>query len=583
MHKRVGYTELLNSKIRSDKLLAARDTVRRAKLKMFLDQHQRASQWATCIAALVDASRHNVEVTSDMLCGAIDRCGKRGMLDVARRLYTDFHRDMNRPRSKAVHVAYMAACADCGDFKEAHNQYVRLRQRDTAYFSRDVSHVPIVSDDVTAEYLRAAVAASRRSRRTGSVLHNEGKRQGACASVGAVGCHCSGADIARSLNEEESAGRAAPWELALEQFVSLRTGGEGFRDHNALTPVVVERVAWLLDAGGKWEHCLRFLQLCGRQNVLIPPEARDAAISLCYRHGRHVEVLQQMQHMIATRSPPAERSVRLALTSCEEVAAMEQYAAPQQQHEHQAWSLSLTLFNAMRSNGVVMYQQNYESPLRSCTMAGRWEDAVTILQVMKKDNRPTSSQVYRLVLAARIERCNSFEEAQRFTQIPVMQNGGMIVYLALLRCCMNIGDWKNFDRVNREMRDRECPETFDKMRLLIEAAYMRGQWHSVLMRFARFESITGHELQRVKEDKIVRRYDEDFEISDALLDMVLDAYERLKDHKDPVVHVAYRSAVKRKEQGTVQLAFSSASTAATPHKEWMFAHTEEGQSTQNDL
>nr|CCC53355.1 hypothetical protein TVY486_1108390 [Trypanosoma vivax Y486] len=560
MHKKVGYAELLNSKLRCDKLLAHRDAVRRSKLKAFIEQHRHASQWATCIAALVDAAHHNVVPTSDMLSDAIERCGKRGMLGMARRIYTDFHRGINKPRSLKVHVAYMAACADCRDFNGAHEQFLKLRGRDAVQIKARASYKPVVNDELTAEYLRAALTASDRLLHVEAAnMRHTSPRNEACEDD--------------TKSEVSGADSPLPWEVALEQFVSLRTSNEGFRAHNALTPVVVERVARLLQVGGNWLSCLRLIKQCAQRNVLIPPEARDVAISLCYQHGRHVEVVQQVQEMVATRSPPDERSVRLALTSCEEVTSLQKNApSPSPLHEHPGWSVGLSLFNAMRSNGIPMYQQNYESPLRSCAMAGKWEEAVLILGSMKKDKRPISPQIYRLVIASRIERCASFEEAHRFAQAAVMQDGGIIVYLSLLRCCMNVRDWKNFDRVNKEMRDRECPETFEKMHLLIRAAHMREQWHSVLMRFARLESITSYELKRVRDDRVVREYKEDFEVPDALLDMVLDAYKHLKNHKDPVVHVAYRAALRRKSRGTEQLVFSSHNPNATPVQEWMFSH-----------
>ncbi|KAH9586183.1 hypothetical protein LSM04_008772 [Trypanosoma melophagium] len=563
MQKRVAYAELLNSKLRSDKLLARRDATRLAKLKAFLNQHQHASQWSQCIAALTDASQHNITPSSEMLSDAIQRCGKRGMLNVARRIYTDFHRELNKSRSIQVHLAYMAACADCGDFKEAHNQFLRLRKRDTALLQKNASHTPIVNDELISEYLRAALAASIPS-------HSYSQSNDSTVEE----------KTEKDLDDDGDNDRNdinLPWLVALREFISLRKDNEGFRKHVELTPVMVERVARLWEIGGEWEKCLRFLHSCAQQSILIPPEAHDAAILVSYRHGQHVEVVRQMREMIATRSPPDERSVRIAVNSCEEVAAMERSALVP---NPSTWALAVTLFDAMQNNGLTMYQQNYESPLRSCVMAGKWEDAMRILKVMKKDSRPISSQVYRLVLSSRIEASNSFDEAQRFAQLPIMQNGGAVVYMSLLRCCMKLRDWKHFDRLNKEMRDREYPETFDKMRLLIEAAYLRGQWHSVLMRFARFDSIASHEHKRVIEDKLVRLYQEDFDVPDSILEMVLESYEHMKDHKDPMVQVAYRAALKRKGKGKAQLSFSSLSEAATPPPpEWMFSHTEREKQT----
>ncbi|CCD17367.1 unnamed protein product, partial [Trypanosoma congolense IL3000] len=349
MNKSAGYAGLLSSKLRSDKILAHRDALRSARLRSFLDQHRQASQWSACITALVDASRHNVNITSDMICDAIDRCGKRGMLTTAKKLYMDFHRDINKPRSKPVHIAYMTACAECGDFKEAHSQYLRLKERDAALFKKNAAHVPVVNDDLTSEYLRAALVASTKRLKKGVTANGaEGAGGDGCSDAGSR----STVDVdANNSDRKLRVAEVLPWELALKQFVSLRTGGEGFRGHNLLTPVIVQRVSELLEVAGDWQRCLYFLHSCGQQNILIPPEARDAAISLCYRYGRHGEVVHQMQEMIATRSPPDERSVKLALTSCEEVVAMERLSLLRPCHGQGAWALGVVLFNAMRSNG----------------------------------------------------------------------------------------------------------------------------------------------------------------------------------------------------------------------------------------
>lgn len=86
------------------------------------------------------------------------------------------------------------------------------------------------------------------------------------------------------------------------------------------------------------------------------------------------------------------------------------------------------------------------------------------------------------------------------------------------------------------------------MRLLIEAAHVQGKYHSVLMRFARFCNITKYEQNRVQNDKRVRHYSHDFAISDRLLDLVFDAYEKMKGHRDPMVEVAYCAAIKMKQR-----------------------------------
>lgn len=534
MDKKSALADLLQSKFIHDRITARADASRRTKLATFLAQYKHASQWATCCAALEDAVCSNVTPSDAMICDAIHRCGQRGKMEKAKDLYFRMYRRIGRPRSMAAHVTFMSACAACGDFKEAYKQYHRLWKRDVALLEKTQNqHRPVVTDDLTTEYLRSALASMVAGRATES-------------------------------------GDPAPWETALGDFMAVRRH-PALRPHNSLTPLLVESAVLLAEVGKQPSLCLRILESCTREQALVPPEAYDAALRACFRDQRHYDVVSLMSQLIATKTSPDERSVRLALVSSEEVAAADRASgACNSSVGRAAWDLSLTLFHAMQHNGLPLYQQSYEAPLRACAMAGQWEAALTMVHTMRRDGRPVSTELYRVSIAARVEVCKSYQEVTRFLEMPVVADGSpsVVVYLAALRCLLHLGDFKHFEQVNRMMKDRDMPESYEKIRILIEAAYKQGLYHSVLMRFARFDNITTYEKQRVGKDQLVRQHDADFAVSDRLLDMVLDAYEKVKCRTDPMVEVAYRAAIRRKQDGAAtQLKSSSVKQAP----EWMYS------------
>lgn len=520
--------ELLQSQFAYDRVVARQNAIRKAKLKAFLDQHQHASQWAACCAALEDSVRHGVVPTDAMIADTISRCGTRGKLEKAKELYTAFYKRIGRSRPPAVHRAFMTACAQSADFAEAHRQFLRLLAFDRSRLKKDPKHLPLINDDITTEYLRAALAASV---------------QQAVASPSVP--------PSKAAKDSPDSSTEAPWAVALSTFVAVRRD-PALLKFNGLTPLLMESATQLAEVGGQWELCLRLLKRAAQEQRVIPPESYDAAIRACYHHKRHKEVVSLMQQLVATKTPPDERSVRLALVSTEELTAQEKAAGAVDGATSMAgWALSLQLLEAMRLNGIPLYQQSYEAPLRTCAMAGQWERALEVLDAMRRDSRPISTQLYRTALAARMEACDSVEQVERFLRLPVATEGGAsaVMYMAALRCCMRLRHWSGFDKIHREMVNREMPETFDKMRLLIEAAYERGNYHGVLVRFARFDSVAGYERKRVEQpDSFVHLHEEDFAIPDRLLDMVFESYNRAKDSaKDPIVEVAYRAAVKRRE------------------------------------
>lgn len=604
MEKKLALSQLRQSRFVYERGLARQDAERRAKLHKFLDQHKHASQWSTSLAALEDAVRHGVSPNDAAVCRAIQQCGLAGRLPVAKRLYTDLYRRLGRPRPLAAHVAFMSACADAGDFSEAHRQLCALRDRDVAQHAKNPRHTPVVNDDLTTEYLRAALCASLARGDSAGVRLPVGEAAGAAspasgqgsthpgasdeADDGEHGADTTGSSPSQrdgASNESRGSGSsgnlatASPWQVALDTFLALRKDAQVFRAHNELTPLLLEHATQLACVGGQWQLCLAILRGAAAEQALIPPEAYDAAIRACFHAQQHTDVLRLMEQLVATRVAPDERSVRLALISSEEVSAMERRSqavvssspSPTARGSSSGWSMALTLFHALERNGLPLYQQSYEAPLRACANAGRWEEAFQMLDAMRRDHRPISPPVYAQALAARMEATTTWAELQRLLQVSALADGSntsVVLYLAALRACMRQGDWKHFAQLNREMRDRDIPETYDKMRILIEAAYLQGKYHSVLMRFARFENITSFERRRVVKDQLVRLYEEDFELPLPLLEMVLDSYEKVKGHKDPLVEAAYQAALRHKERLSGQQSLAGDHTAPD---EWMFS------------
>lgn len=605
MDKKLALSQLRQSRFNYERGLAQQDAERRRRLHQILDQHQHARQWSTSLAALQDAVHHGVAPSDAALCRAIQQCGAAGHLRAAKSVYTDVYRRVGRPRPLAAHVAFMSACADAGNFDEAHRQLIALRDRDVAQHAKNSRHQPVVNDDVTTEYLRAALCASlaharehdARSRlpieqpaapSQGSSSHSAGEEDGDGSRSGAPVADGRQAEGDKSTHTTGSgvngiaAAAAAPWQVALETFLALRRDRQVFRPSNELTPLLLEHAMQLASLGRQWRLCLAILRGAEAEQALIPPEAYDAALRACFQAQQYTDVVRLMEQLMATRVAPDERSVRLALTAAEEVSALARQsstvtasssssATTSPTRTPSGWAMALTLFDALQRNGLPLYQQSYEAPLRACAVAGRWKEAFQVLDAMRRDHRPVSPALYAQALAARVEAANTTAELRRLMRVSSLTDGSntsVLLYLAALRACMRQGDWKLFAELNKEMRNRDIPETYDKMRLLIEAAYLQGSYHSVLMRFARFENITQFERRRVVKDQLVRLYEEDFELSAALLDMVLEAYEKVKGHKDPMVEAAYQAALRRKAQMNGQDSLSGDHTAP---EEWMFS------------
>lgn len=633
-----GLQRLIQEKVQYSALQNQQNAIRQAKLKAFLDAYHHASQWAVCLAALYDARKHGVPPTDSMIEDVMKRCGASGRIGEVKRLYTSFYQSLSRPRPLSAHVTFMSACTACGAFEEAKAQLDKLIESDVRRFKKNSSHLSIVTDDLMTEYLKTALAAHVRGQKTIpipcaapspssssslSVSNTEMQSEKEKRSSGSS----SDRDEHASKRAKTSSSSLSIWEIALSDLVRLRLQYPPglFRSRLEWTPLLLECAAQLADVGDQWVFALRLLRSAGKEQALIPPEAYDAVIRVCYRHHRYVEVVQLLETMIATQSSPDERSVRLGLVAAEEVEARNAKQrlilpspdflppfrggstgkegvpvevtppldSPLNRREHVpfstgssgdngggrassttcenasslfspssigsssrsgascAWSLSLTLFQSMRLNGVLMYQQSYESPLRASAVAGKWEEAMQMLDYMRHDGRPVSTALFRLVVASRIEhQCTSFASVRQLLSLPSLQgdHGIVVLYLAAMRWCVGRKDWKNLEALHKEMLDKDIPESYDKIRLLIEAAYHQGRYHAVLARFARFYNITSYERRRVEKDQSARLYEDDFNISAPLLDMVLDAHAHLVKEEEMKNKELLRKGLQNKER-----------------------------------
>lgn len=626
-----GLQRLISEKVHFEGLQKQKNAIRQAKLKRFLDAYHHANQWEVCLAALYDAYAHGVPPTDSMIEDVIQRCGAKGKINEAKKLYTSFYQSLSRPRPMSVHVTFMSACAACGAVEEAKTQLDNLVEYDVRRFEKNPAHLSVVTDELMTAYLKAALAAHVKGQRTVAIPSvassstrsslflfpsgTKGEPKGESSSSSSFSSFTSSSTEKDGASGKSSASSSstAVWEMALTDLVRLRQQYHPrlFRSRIELTPLLLECAAQLADVGNQWTFSLRLLRSAAQAQALIPPEAYDAVIRVCYRNHRHTEVVQLLETMIATKSAPDERSVRLGLVSAEEVEASkaqkrlllapQDFPLPSQDQstggasitsavtpplgvtppldsplnngdlfftassidssgivpevptaggsvsspsssdtisDSCAWSVSLSLFQSMRQNGVLLYQQSYEAPLRACALAGKWEEAMQMLYHMRRDGRPVSTALFRVVIASQIEyQCKSFKVVRHLLALPSVQgdHGIAVLFLAAMRWCVKRKDWKNMESLHKEMLNRDIPESYDKMRLLIEAAYHQRRYHAVLARFARFYNITTYERTRVEKDKSARLYEDDFYISAPLLKMVLEAHaylwkeEKMKD------------------------------------------------------
>lgn len=560
--KNAAFAALIAERSNAKNILIHADVKRKQKLQAFLQQQRAVGCWAAACAALSDAFAHGAPISSSALCDTMITCGGAQKMDMVKQLFYKAPKEMRLRKTIETERAFFESCALGRDFKSAHDRLTFVLQRTTA-----LSQVPTASrssapldDEIVCSYLGTAVNATR-PKRTG-----------------------------------DHRGVGSEWSDAIQMFVSLRRSPVT-RSYVPLTSQLLEKVSLLAERGGQWEVAVQLITAAGSQQVLIPPESYDAAIRCCSAAQRYREVLQLTRRCLSSSAPPDESSVRIAMRAAEECSsrcpALSQF--PQltvaeadvvaDGGDATAWRLAVRLFQGLRDNGLPLLPQTYESPIRSCALRGRWDIAAKLLGEMKKDERQVPSHVYRLVVLAKIASCSSYEQARAIFDMPIVDQRNPASYCALLRCCIALNDWKHFQRVSDEMKHREIPESYEKMKLLIIAAFMQEKFHGAVARYTRWMQQSTFEAERIQKDQksaivatgsakgvAVRLFAEDFDIERPILNMMLEACDKLKDHPDPAVKVVRADVTRRLAGGRELLdGKSSATMGANPIESWLFS------------
>ncbi|CUF12175.1 Hypothetical protein, putative [Bodo saltans] len=393
----------------------------------------------------------------------------------------------------------------------------------------------------------------------------------------------------RTVPRDTATTSVAAWSVALSTFVQLRAN-PATRKNVTLTPQVLQQLSELADRGDQWEAAVKVVTGAAALHCLVPPESFDAAIHSTFRAKQHHVVVRLVERCLATRTPPSEASVRMALRSTEEVAASQSQlsltstvplmagfitstdAASNNTTttSGDAWALSLRLYQGLKDNGLALLPQTFEIPIRACSLSGKWDAAAKVLGDMKVAfGRRVPNHAYRLVLLSKIEHAPTFAVAQRLVQVPVLDQKSSATFLALLRCCVRLGEWDHFKRLRNEMKKLEVPESYETMKLQMLLALADGNPHGVVTRYTRWMQQTGFEKDRVVSDGTVPLHSDDFGIDDATLRLVVSACERLMKadkeqqeagklaghrgrelHRlDPIVPIAHADALKRLSGG----------------------------------
>jgi pentatricopeptide repeat protein len=585
-------------------LTAFTNRQRNERLERFLEQQEAVGTWESSCAALVDAAKHGVHIQEANVQSAIRCCSLAGRSAAVQALFYNGYKQWKLTKSTESEVRFMEACGTTGDFAAAHKRMEFLMKRDqspppaasqppapTDFSSRRADDVgdrlsakwaPKLSTELLVSYLNAAQQARNESHVMSSRVSSDTPSGSSGAAAG-----------------EAAAVSAAAWSVALATFVQLRAN-PATRKSVDLTPLVLQQLSELADRGSQWLAAVKIVTGAAALHCLVPPESYDAAIRATYQAKHHDVVVRLVERCLATRTAPSEASVRMALRSTEEVAASHAQksltstiplmagflsddggnaliAAPSS-----AWALSLKLYQGLKDNGLALLPQTFEIPIRACSLSGKWDSAAKILGDMKLAfGRRVPSHVYRVVLLSKIEHAPTIAVAHKLVQVPVLDKKSSATFLALLRCCVRLGDWGEFKKVRNEMKHLEIPESYESMKLQMLLALADSNPHGVVTRYTRWMQQTGFERDRVMSDAAVPLHTDDFAIDDATLRLVVSACERLmkadKEQQearraggggrgmrqlDPIVPIAHTDALKRLSGGKDLLQAGSTISAA---------------------
>ena len=172
------------------------------------------------------------------------------------------------------------------------------------------------------------------------------------------------------------------------------------------------------------------------------------------------------------------------------------------EHRKNAWQLSLQLFRGLADGGYPLFPQTYESPIRACLAAGRWEHAARMVLEIKRDERPVPQHYIYAILCESVAHSDRPGQGQyAYTRHPLLADYAKISslpYIAAMRQALQLNQPSQFIRASQEMRTKH-KEDHLKSKLTIEfgSSAMSGNWMLALAAFSRLSNARSMERQRL--------------------------------------------------------------------------------------
>lgn len=520
-------------KLSQEQLLRKFDEHRQRKLKEFLSLHAKAAEWRRCIKALHDAEANGVVITSDMITPAIRAAGYAKQFSHCRTLFYDYHRRLRIHRCTSATHAFLSAAAACGADVAAitavHHviRHIKRQERrlleehrtegeeEEVEFGREgrnpteAANASDPPDRVPSSFVNMALRACCTAQRKCQEQSPDQKGVSDGDSVSLFG----GVEPLLPPTAETSSGKPnivdrlkkmQPWQRALSFYAGLRDDGNPLwrPEPDANTARALAELFYFCGMPKRSQAILRAVE---RRHIEVAPEVYDCVLQTQFRAAEHLQVVLLIQRMAAARIAPNEASARMALVSCEEVAARVKLDGPlgetddQRTISTQTADLSVKLFNGLADNGYGLMPQTYECVIRTCLAEGEIDKASAIIGEMRKDGLAVPEHVTKLLLLAQVAAAPAVSEGRQLLKRFGLRDDTTQSCNALLNCCLAIGDFRSFRSIRRVMKMKEVPQSMETKRIDIIVACREQRWYDAVRLYARM--IAGIEKEEERSAK----------------------------------------------------------------------------------
>lgn len=318
-----------------------------------------------------------------------------------------------------------------------------------------------------------------------------------------------------------------------------------------ITPEITQHLMSVLGKAGRWTESISLLKALERQFVPITTPTYEGAIRACYTQNKHPEVVSIVKRLMQeTKNTLREPVARLALRSLESSTTLTKSinGLPSPKSEAATfWRTSLTIFQALADQGLALTRQTYESPLRCCVAAGRWEAAAKLVTEMRRDGLTAGTNVIETVLSAKLAYgCANSEEAKKIfnsligqmsnnndrdgdddrQQLGAIMQRSTRTYNALLAAAVQDQNLRLVSSIVRQMQRYEILHDKETKKWLLRAAYYHQDWGRVLRNFLLLRKDVIMEI-RGAESFGYNKWPAEYELDDDIARMVLDACEMI--------------------------------------------------------